>query len=64
MENSLNILLTYNPHLTVYTHRKHGTILLNEIHQISLLLSLTIYTRTKPNVHSVIKSELDALFTS
>jgi len=52
MENSLNMLLTYNPHLTVYTHRIRGTILLNEIHQISLILSLTLYTRIKPYGHS------------
>jgi hypothetical protein len=64
MENSLNILLTYNPHLTIYTHRIHGTILLNEIHQTSLIVSLTIYTRTKPNVHSAMESELDVMFTS
>jgi hypothetical protein len=64
MENSLNILLTYNPYLTVCTHRIHGTILLNEIHQISLIFSLTIHTRTKPNVHSAMESELDILFTS
>jgi hypothetical protein len=38
------MLLTYNPYLTLYTHRKRGIILLNEIHQISLILSLTLYT--------------------
>jgi hypothetical protein len=58
------MLLTYSPHLTVYTHRIRGTILLNEIHQISLILSLTLYTRTKPYVHSATESELDVLFTT
>ena len=48
MENSLSMLLTYNPHLTVYTYRIRGIIVLNKIHQISLILSLTLYTRTKP----------------
>jgi hypothetical protein len=46
------MLLTYNPHLTVYTHSVRGMILLNEIHKISLILSLTLYTRTKSNVNS------------